>query len=393
MASGGEKRTVSRGNMSFLLREAEVWRELGLISAEQAGGICGLYSARRGRLQNALLGLGGVLVGLGVLSFVAANWLDMSRLLRALLILAGYTAALVASWGCRERFPRTSRAFLLIGSFIYGGGIFLMAQMFHQGGEWRSAVGWWIAGLIPTVGLFRDRWQAVLLQGLTALYLLFNPLFHPGRVWNVVTWGSTPLWDCLEPFLRNPDELLILAALWGLGRLCGGRTVFRLNALLSLLLLGERFQEGFDDEIALLALALVGLALSLLAPRREDRPLRSDLADLGLLTAGAFGLLLTWPDLWAWTGQAQFAAVLALVDAAVVAVLMLLHLGRRRGISVFFLLLLIARYFFDDFLRFTSKAWAFSIAGAGLLALGFLLERRLRHGEEDPEEKGGDDRA
>lgn len=393
MASGGEKRPVSRGNMSFLLREAEVWRELGLISAEQAGGICGLYSARRGRLQNALLGLGGVLVGLGVLSFVAANWLDMSRLLRAFLILAGYTVALVASWLCWERFPRTSRAFLLIGSFIYGGGIFLMEQMFHQGGEWRSALGWWIVGLIPTVGLFRDRWQAVLLQGLTALYLLFNPLFHPGRVWNVVTWGSTPLWDCLEPFLRNPDELLILAALWGLWRLCGGRTVFRLNTLLSLLLLGERFQEGFDDEIALLALALVGLALSLLAPRGEDRPLRSDLADLGLLTAGAFGLLLTWSDLWAWTGQAQFAAVLALVDAAVVAVLMLLNLGRRRGISVLFLLLLIARYFFDDFLRFTSKAWGFSIAGSALLALGFLLERRLRRGEEDPEEKGGDGEA
>ena len=89
--------------MSFLLREAEVWRELGLISAEQADGIRGLYSARRGRLQNALLGLGGTLVGLGVLSFVAANWLEMSRLLRALLILAGYATALVASWACWER--------------------------------------------------------------------------------------------------------------------------------------------------------------------------------------------------------------------------------------------------------------------------------------------------
>ena len=179
--------------MSFLLREAEVWRELGLISAEQADGIRGLYSARRGRLQNALLGLGGTLVGLGVLSFVAANWLDMSRLLRTFLILAGYAVSLVASWGCRERFPRTSRAFLLVGSFIYGGGIFLMGQMFHQGEEWRSAVGWWIVGLIPTVGLFRDRWQAVLLQGLTALYILFDPLLHPGRMWDAVTWGSTPL--------------------------------------------------------------------------------------------------------------------------------------------------------------------------------------------------------
>ena len=379
--------------MSFLLREAEVWRELGLISAEQADGIRGLYSARRGRLQNALLGLGGTLVGLGVLSFVAANWLDMSRLLRTFLILAGYAASLAASWGCRERFPRTSRAFLLVGSFIYGGGIFLIGQMFHQGGEWRSALGWWIAGLIPTVGLFRDRWQAVLLQGLTALYLLFDPLLHPGRVWDAVTGEGTPLWDCLEPFLRNPDELLIVAALWGLWHLCGGRIVFRLNVLLSLLLLGERFQEDFGDDIALLALALAGLALSLLAPRGEDRPLRSDLADIGLLTAGAFGLLLTWPDLWAWTGGAHFASALALVDAAVVAVLMLLNLGRRRGVSILFLLLLIARYFFDDFLRFTSKAWVFSIAGAALLALGFLLERRLRRGEGNPEEKGGDDRT
>ena len=79
MTSGDEKRLVSRGNMSFLLREAELWRELGLISAEQADGIRGLYSARRGRLQNALLGLGGTLVGLGVLCFVAANWLEDRR--------------------------------------------------------------------------------------------------------------------------------------------------------------------------------------------------------------------------------------------------------------------------------------------------------------------------
>jgi len=72
---------------------------------------------------------------------------------------------------------------------------------------------------------------------------------------------------------------------------------------------------------------------------------------------------------------------------------MLLHLGRRRGISVFFLLLLIARYFFDDFLRFTSKAWGFSIAGSALLALGFLLEQRLKRGEDNPEKKGGDGEA
>ena len=128
------ERFVRRKELAFLLREVALWRDSGIIDPVQASVIEGLYAPRKGHFPQVLLGLGGMLVGLGFLSAVAANWLDMPRAFRAALIVLCYLFSILAAWRAEAEFPRTSRAFLLLGSFIYGGGIFLMAQMFHQGG-------------------------------------------------------------------------------------------------------------------------------------------------------------------------------------------------------------------------------------------------------------------
>ena len=257
---GDVPRLIRRRDWNFLLNEIEAWRECGLISGEQAGDILGLYDLRRGRLQRVLSGVGGVLVGLGFLSFIAANWLSMSRLLRAGLILVGYIAAMAAAWRCEDKFPRTSRAFLLLAGFIYGGGIFLMGQMFHQGGTWHSATGWWILGLFPAALLFGDLWQTFLIQSLSALYLLWGELsglgLPPGG-------GETAL---RLLFLRS-EGFLLLAGLWALWARVGGRFVFNVNAVMTLLSLGLRLARIFNDSTALLAMAVLGFFLSLPSPR------------------------------------------------------------------------------------------------------------------------------
>ena len=139
------ERFVKRKELNFLLREIAFWRDAEIIDPAQASAIEGLYAPRKGHFPQVLLGLGGMLVGLGFLSAVAANWLDTPRAFRTALIVLCYLSSLLAAWRAEAEFPRTSRAFLLLGSFIYGGGIFLMAQMFHQGGHWTTAVAWWFA--------------------------------------------------------------------------------------------------------------------------------------------------------------------------------------------------------------------------------------------------------
>ena len=368
---GDVPRLIRRRDWNFLLNEIEAWRECGLISGEQAGDILGLYDLRRGRLQRVLSGVGGVLVGLGFLSFIAANWLSMSRLLRAGLILVGYIAAMAAAWRCEDKFPRTSRAFLLLAGFIYGGGIFLMGQMFHQGGTWHSATGWWILGLFPAALLFGDLWQTFLIQSLSALYLLWGELsglgLPPGG-------GETAL---RLLFLRS-EGFLLLAGLWALWARVGGRFVFNVNAVMTLLYLGLRLARIFNDSTALLAMAVLGFFLSLPSPRCGDDFLLEDVGRLGLLTMGCCGLPLTWSEMWRNVAWGLSSSELAVGTAVVLGIVLLWQLHRRRASAGLFLALLVGRYFFDGLLGFMSKAWGFTAVGAALLLLGFLLERRRR---------------
>ena len=162
--SGSERaprRFVREKELNFLRREVALWRAASIIDPAQASAIEGLYAPRKGHFPQVLLGLGGMLVGLGFLSAVAANWLDMPRAFRAALIVLCYLFSILAAWRVEAEFPRTSRALLLLGSFIYGGGIFLMAQMFHQGGHWTTALAWWFAGVLPAALVFRDPFQVL----------------------------------------------------------------------------------------------------------------------------------------------------------------------------------------------------------------------------------------
>ena len=127
------RRFVKGRELSFLLRELALWRAASIIDAEQAAAIEELYAPRKGRVSQILLGLGGMLVGLGFLSAVAANWLDMPRALRAALIVLCYLFALFAAWRTEEGLPRTSRALLLLGDRTSGFALVLTTMLVFSG--------------------------------------------------------------------------------------------------------------------------------------------------------------------------------------------------------------------------------------------------------------------
>jgi uncharacterized membrane protein len=79
-----------------LRQEAEQWRTEGLIDDSVYEQLSDRYqfndleAAARNRFVLILLGLGSVLLGLGIITFVAANWQAWSRELKVTLLLSGF---------------------------------------------------------------------------------------------------------------------------------------------------------------------------------------------------------------------------------------------------------------------------------------------------------------
>lgn len=127
-----------------LRQEAQQWQEEGLISPEIYQQLNRRYrleeldSASRDRFILIVLGLGFVLLGLGVITFVAANWQTWSRAIKVLLLLSLFIGSNCGGfylWRTTDnRKSRIGQGLLLFGALTLGANLGLMSQMFHQTG-------------------------------------------------------------------------------------------------------------------------------------------------------------------------------------------------------------------------------------------------------------------
>jgi len=128
-----------------LRQEAQQWQDEGMISPEIYGQLAERYqleeldSASRDRFIVIVLGLGFILLGLGVITFVAANWQAWSRPIKVLLLLSLFIGANCAGfylWRSPDQAKsRLGQGLLFLGALSLGANIGLMSQMFHQTGS------------------------------------------------------------------------------------------------------------------------------------------------------------------------------------------------------------------------------------------------------------------
>ncbi|MBQ6664689.1 MAG: DUF2157 domain-containing protein, partial [Synergistaceae bacterium] len=65
---------IRKKEMDFLGGEIAGWVEEGIITGEQATEILSLYEIKARNLRVIMLIAGGILLGLGAVSFLLANW-------------------------------------------------------------------------------------------------------------------------------------------------------------------------------------------------------------------------------------------------------------------------------------------------------------------------------
>ncbi len=109
----------------------------------------GTDTAPHQKTARVVLTIGAIFIGLGIFSFIAGNWQKMDSMTKVLVIVAAmlvsYTLAFIMNF---RGYSRTGNAFLLLGSLIYGAGLFLIAQIFHLPIEWPDGFLLWFVGVV-----------------------------------------------------------------------------------------------------------------------------------------------------------------------------------------------------------------------------------------------------
>jgi len=114
----------------------------------------------------AAMGMGGLLLGAGILLFVAAHWDTLSpgaRFALVLLLVAGFH---VAGALLSDGFPALASTFQTIGTTSLGAGIFLAGQIFNLQEHWPTGVLLWAVGAGCGWWLLRS-WPQAMLVALT----------------------------------------------------------------------------------------------------------------------------------------------------------------------------------------------------------------------------------
>lgn len=208
-----------------LKKEAEKWQAEGLIDAsvfqqlEQRYQLESLDAESQNRFTLVLLGLGGILLGLGVITFVAANWQGWSREVRVALLLGLFLgvnfAGFWAGSSSQPQWQRLGKALLLLASLILGANLALMSQMFHQSGEVYELYLVWGSGVLAMAYGVRLTWLAITAIALIGIgyWLGFPTLFEVNAI-GAFSW--------LMPYM----PLLTLILFIPLARICHSRWVF-----------------------------------------------------------------------------------------------------------------------------------------------------------------------
>ena len=235
-----------------LRHEAKLWKAEGLIDEDlfrqlsQRYQFDALETSAQNRFIAIFIGLGGVLVGLAVITFVAANWQAWSREFRVVLLLSLFIGVnadgfylwripakssefLVGKDGVKNGkiYPtrsgwqqRLGHGLLLLGAIILGANMGLMAQMFHITGSPYGLYLVWGLGVLAMAYSLR----------LTSLGVLSILLITFGYVLGVGDWRSKEEFSYLKLLL---DYMPIFAGLAfvPLAYWCRSRAIFLLAAI------------------------------------------------------------------------------------------------------------------------------------------------------------------
>ena len=209
------------------------WQDAGWITPEGARAIDGDLARRGARfgLPQVLGLLGGVLLCLAAMTFVASNWEAMPRLLRLGILLAALWGSFGAAFVLFLRdHAWFGHAAVLTGCGVFGAAIMLIAQMYHIEGNPPDAVLTWGLGCALAGVALRSNPALVLAALLLGLWSAWVSSLNLSVHWLFLpAWGALVVASLLVsrwPRLFNLLSLLLAGWVFSLGIYWYGPKIF-----------------------------------------------------------------------------------------------------------------------------------------------------------------------
>lgn len=137
----------------------EKWFNEGTISKEQAEKIIrdtSQYKKEQSSNKSiiALSTIGVILLGVGVILFIASNWQQMSNILKVIILLGCMIGSYYTGYVFRyqkQNLIKVGASLIFLGALLFGATIFLVAQIYHINANSHNLILIWLIGIIPLV--------------------------------------------------------------------------------------------------------------------------------------------------------------------------------------------------------------------------------------------------
>ena len=141
-----------------LKRDLDDWIARGLVPESSRDTILKLAGADGGMTLSAMIAvLGVILIGAAAMSFVGANWEQMSKLVRLVVLFGTMWLAFGGAAALHATRPAMSGALVLLGVLMFGANIMLIAQTYHINAHFPDGILMWGVGAIAAAALAPSR--------------------------------------------------------------------------------------------------------------------------------------------------------------------------------------------------------------------------------------------
>ena len=162
-----------------LRNELPIWIQQGIVSEQTAKQLSTAYQLdnlkhESTRLLSAVIfTIGALLLGGGLISFVAANWEAIPTPIKlALLFFALIIFHAVGFWLWHTNWRRLGHALIFCGCLVFGANIGLVAQIFHISSNWYGGFGAWALGSLVMAWAVRSWIIGVLALGTSFIWFI-----------------------------------------------------------------------------------------------------------------------------------------------------------------------------------------------------------------------------
>ncbi|MGI6224732.1 MAG: DUF2157 domain-containing protein [Peptococcales bacterium] len=351
------KRQIKKDQFNFLKRELEHFSTNQVISKETLDSMLLEYEVKSSSLNfiRIILTLGAVLLGLGILSFIASNWQELSKLSKFILLLCIYLATNLSGYKLSESYPKTGISLIYLGVLTYGAAIFLIGQIFNFSGHFSLAFLLWGIGILPLGVLLKDKLIFIFTHFLLLVYINGNlPIDGLPLIMLVLSPGLYYLNKIMDNFR--------------LGTFC--------NNLVMLNTIGY-FAYYLDIEsLAIKVMFLIVGIVMFLKPvgiNQEITKLQ------GNIVIGVSGILLTFRDTWD-VIHFDYRILASLIFTLIFLIFLFTTVKKGSLISLVFICITIFRFYFDTLYNFMPKSIFFILGGILLLGFGYYFEKLRKKG-------------